>query len=176
MVIVETDRLVVRLFVAGDLDAFAAVTADPQLMRFVGDGTTLTREQTKRWIEVTHANQARDGWTTWAVTDRRTGAVLGYAGLVHGDEAAIEVTYVLGREYWGAGLASELVAALVEHAFGVRGLAELCATIDPANGASRRVVEKAGFRAVAERIDRHGQPEIVYALANPAPAAAIPGS
>jgi ribosomal-protein-alanine N-acetyltransferase len=164
VVIVETDRVVVRSLAAGDLDAFAAVTGDPELMRYVGDGTTLSREETAGWIEITARNQLRDGWTTWAVTDRTTGALIGYAGLVHGDEDAIEVTYVLRRERWGQGLAGEIVAALVEHAFGVRGLPELRATIDPGNAASRRVVEKAGFRAVAERTDQHGQPEILYVL------------
>jgi RimJ/RimL family protein N-acetyltransferase len=162
MVIVETDRLVVRSLIPADLDAFTAVTGDPELMRYVGDGTTLTREETAGWIETTARNQLRDGWTTWAVADRETDALIGYAGLVHGDEDAIEVTYVLGRDQWGRGLASEIVAALVEHAVTVRGLTELRATIDPRNAASRRVVEKAGFRAVAERTDQHGQPEILY--------------
>jgi [ribosomal protein S5]-alanine N-acetyltransferase len=164
VVIVETERVVVRSLVGADLDAFAAVTGDPELMRYVGDGTTLSREETAGWIDVTARNQLRDGWTTWAVADRTTGALIGYAGLVHGDEDAIEVTYVLGRDSWGRGLAGEIVAALVEHAFTVRGLTELRATIDPRNTASRRVVEKAGFRAVAERTDPHGQPEILYVL------------
>ena len=164
MPIVETDRVVVRSLVPEDLDAFAAVTGDPELMRYVGDGTTLTREETADWITTTARNQLRDGWTTWAATDRTTGALLGYAGLVHGDADSIEVTYVLRRDAWGRGLAGEIVAALVEHAFTVRGLAELRATIDPRNAASRRVVERAGFRAVEERTDPHGQPEILYVL------------
>jgi RimJ/RimL family protein N-acetyltransferase len=69
-----------------------------------------------------------------------------------------------------------VVRLFVDGDLDARGLVELRATIDPANRASRRVVEKAGFRAVAERVDVHGQPEIVYALANLAPAGAISGS
>jgi RimJ/RimL family protein N-acetyltransferase len=168
VVIVETDRVVVRSLEPGDLDAFAAVTGDPELMRYVGDGTTLSREDTAGWITTTARNQLRDGWTTWAVADRTTGELLGYAGLVHGDGDSIEITYVLRREHWGRGLAGEIVAALVEHAFAVRGLPELRATIDPRNAASRRVVERAGFRAAAERTDKYGQPEVLYVLTAPA--------
>jgi [ribosomal protein S5]-alanine N-acetyltransferase len=164
VVIAETDRVVVRSLAPADLDAFAAVTGDPELMRYVGDGTTLSRTETAGWIGTTARNQLRDGWTTWAVADRATGALIGYAGLVHGDADAIEVTYVLARQWWGHGLAGEIVGALVDHAFRVRGLTELRATIDPGNVASRRVVEKAGFRAVAERTDQFGQAEILYVL------------
>lgn len=168
MVIVETDRVVVRALEPRDLDAFAAVTGDPELMRYVGDGTTLSREDTAGWIAITARNQLRDGWTTWAVADRTTGELLGYAGLVHGDGDSIEITYVLRREHWGRGLAGEIVAALVEHAFGVCGLPELRATIDPRNAASRRVVERAGFSAAAERTDKYGQLEVLYVLTAPA--------
>ena len=168
VVIAETDRVVVRSLAPDDLDAFAAVTGDPELMRYVGDGTPLSRQQTAEWIDITARNQLRDGWTTWAVADRTTDELIGYAGLVHGDEDSIEVTYVLGRDHWGSGIAGGIVAALVDHAFGVRGLPELRATIDPRNAASRRVVERAGFRAAAERTDQHGQPEILYVLTAPA--------
>ncbi len=48
----ETARLVVRQFTSADLDAFATLCTDPQVMRYVGDGTTLPRGEVERWIGV----------------------------------------------------------------------------------------------------------------------------
>jgi ribosomal-protein-alanine N-acetyltransferase len=165
VIIVRTDRAVVRPFVDGDLDRFAAITGDLDLMRYVDVGTGLTREETAHWIDVTRTNQGKDGWTTWAVADPDTDEVYGYAGLIHGTEPdTIEITYVLLKERWGQGLAGEIVSALCRYALDERGLDAVYATIHPDNTASRRVVEKAGFVAVRERIDKDGNPDILYRL------------
>jgi RimJ/RimL family protein N-acetyltransferase len=161
--IVRTERAVIRPFTDSDLDRFAAITGDLDLMRYVDTGTGLTREETAYWIDVTRRNHAKDGWTTWAVADPDTDEVYGYAGLVHGTEPdTIEITYVLLKERWGQGLASEIVIALSGYALQGRGLAAVYATIHPDNAASRRVIEKAGYVQVRERIDKDGNPDILY--------------
>jgi ribosomal-protein-alanine N-acetyltransferase len=166
VIIVRTERAVVRPFADSDLDRFAAITGDLDLMRYVDTGAGLTRDETAYWIEVTRRNHAKDGWTTWAVADPDTDEVFGYAGLIHGTEPdTIEITYVLMRERWGRGLAGEIVTALSRYALDDRGLDAVYATIHPDNVASRRVVEKAGFVAVRERIDKDGNPDILYRLA-----------
>lgn len=165
MVIVRTERAVIRPFTGRDLDRFAAITGDLDLMRYVDTGTGLTRDETAHWIEVTRTNQAKDGWTTWAVADPDTDEMYGYAGLVHSSEPdAIELTYVLLKERWGQGLAGEIVTALSRYALDERGLDAVYATIHPDNAASRRVVEKAGYTVVRERIDENGDPDILYRL------------
>jgi ribosomal-protein-alanine N-acetyltransferase len=165
VIIVRTERAVIRPFTDSDLDRFAAVTGDLDLMRYVDVGTGLTRDETAHWIEVTRRNHAKDGWTTWAVADPDTDEVYGYAGLIHGSEPdTIEIIYVLLKERWGRGLASEIVNGLARYALDERGLDAVYATIHPDNLASRRVVEKAGFEFVRERIDKDGNPDILYYL------------
>jgi RimJ/RimL family protein N-acetyltransferase len=46
----ETERLFVRHFAPDDLDDFAALCADPVVMRYVGDGQTLPRSEVALWI------------------------------------------------------------------------------------------------------------------------------
>jgi RimJ/RimL family protein N-acetyltransferase len=165
VVIVRTERAVIRPFVDSDLDRFAAITGDLELMRYVDTGTGLTRDETAHWIDVTRTNYAKDGWTTWAVAEPSTDEVFGYAGLVHSSEPdAIEITYVLRKDRWGQGLAGEIVTALSHYALHDRGLDAVYATIHPDNAASRRVVEKAGYEYVRERIDPDGNPDILYRL------------
>ena len=159
-----TDRLAVRTLEPTDLDAFHAITGDVELMRFVDAGVPLTREQTAYWIDKTRENFARDGYTTFAVVDRESRRMIGYAGLIHrpGTEQ-IEITYVLEKAAWGRGLATELARGLVDYGFRERGLRRIEATIDPDNRASRRVVEKLGFRLEGIETDDDGD-TAVYAI------------
>lgn len=103
------------------------------------------------------------------------GHVIGFAGLVHPDgQAEPEVKYALRRSHWGRGLASEALAALVDHGHRVLGLDEIIATVAPANVASQRVLAKAGFTARAPRRDHDGSLTIVlgHRRATPPSAAA----
>ena len=60
--IVETARLYARHFVPADLDEFAALCADTQVLRYVGDGTTLTRDEVANWIAICQQKYANRGW------------------------------------------------------------------------------------------------------------------
>ncbi|MFB3738883.1 MAG: GNAT family N-acetyltransferase [Candidatus Velamenicoccus archaeovorus] len=46
----ETDRLTLRAFAPDDLDDVAAMYADPEVVRFIGDGTAATREGSAEWL------------------------------------------------------------------------------------------------------------------------------
>lgn len=78
----ETERLLVRHFCPDDLDAFAELRADPEVMRYVGDGVTLSRSKVARWIEVCGDKYATSGYGTSAVFERGEGEFVGYCGVV----------------------------------------------------------------------------------------------
>jgi RimJ/RimL family protein N-acetyltransferase len=71
--VLETDRLVVREFDDEHLDDFAALCADAEVMRYVGDGTTLSRPEVERWIEVCRDRYRTRGYGTSAVFERGSG-------------------------------------------------------------------------------------------------------
>ena len=98
--------------------------------------------------------------------ERVTGQPIGWGGLQHstiGIGDCLTVGYVLAPAVWGRGYATEIAVASVAHAFDVLGATELYASVSATNGASRRVLEKAGM-SVHREIDHDGQIEVIYVI------------
>ena len=166
-------RLRGRHWIAGDRAALLEVYGDADAMRYVGDGTVLSEADADRWLDVTARNYARRGYGMFALEDRATGGVVGFAGLVHpGDQPEAEVKYALDRAWWGRGLATEVVRHLLEAAATRFGLAEAIATVAPANVASPRVLAKAGMTRRADRVEEDGSRTRVFGCTLP-PAFAV---
>ena len=77
---------------------------------------------------------------------RNNGQLIGSAGFAEPNHGQYEIGYIFARPYWGRGLATELVMALVNFAFEQLSAAKIWAPVDAKNVASSRVLEKAGFR------------------------------
>ncbi len=151
----ETERLVFRPFEAADLDALAAINADPEVLRFVGDGKPIDRATTALWIERSRANVARHGSGTGAVVERASGALIGWAGVARPKGQPPEIIYGFAKAYWGRGLGRELLGALVDWAAPLVG-PELRATADLRNVASITLLDRAGFRLVDRVVEEDG--------------------
>lgn len=152
----ETERLLVRHFQADDLDAFAELCADPEVMRYVGDGTTLSRAEVEHWIEVCRNKYATRGYGTSAVFEK-TGAFVGYCGVVRApDNEFDELIYVFHRRVWGQGYACEVGRAMLAYVFAHSSLERIYATIYAANLPSQRVAEKLGLRLERELTEPEG--------------------
>jgi RimJ/RimL family protein N-acetyltransferase len=110
---ITTRRLRLRPWRVSDLDALYCLTAHPEVMRFVGDGSTLDRETTALWIRRANENRGRWGFGTHAVLSSDGDHPIGWAGLIHSESAAAphvaEVIYGLDPPCWGRGFASELI-------------------------------------------------------------------
>lgn len=141
-----TLRLRARRWRDSDLASLLEVYGDEDAMRWVGDGSPLTRDEAVRWLEVTNNNYATRGYGMFALESLETGDVIGFIGIVHpGSQPEPEVKYALGRQHWGKGLATEAVRATVEYGRNAHGLKRIIATTAPANTASHRVLLKCGF-------------------------------
>lgn len=134
----------------GDLEPYARMCADPEVMRFIGGGATLTRdgsgEQVSRFVR--HWDER--GFGLWAAEEKVGGTFVGFVGLAHqgdwtGGEHKTEVGWRLDRAFWGRGFATEGAKASVAHGFEELGLERIISIIQPENAASRRVAEKAGL-------------------------------
>ena len=75
----ETPRLLLRRWRDSDRDSFAAMCADPQVMRFFP--STLGREASDRSIDAWLVQFAERGWSNWAIESRASGEFVGFAGL-----------------------------------------------------------------------------------------------
>lgn len=159
-----TPRLRARRWRPSDLGPLLRVYGDADAMRWVGDGSPVSRDEAERWLEVTAANYARRGYGMFALEDLATGEVVGFVGLVHpGGQVEAEVKYAFAREHWGKGLATEAVEGAVAYGASEHGLTQVIATVAPENEASQRVLTKAGFRPSAPRHSDDGSLTLVFA-------------
>jgi len=164
---IETDRTLLRAYRLDDLDAYAAMWADPVVTRFIG-GWARTREDT--WIRLLRYTGMWPliGYGFWAIEDKATGRFIGEVGfhdlkrdLVPSIEGTPESGWVLIPSTHGKGLATEVVGAIHEWAKGRPGFERTVCIIDPDNGASLSVARKLGYREVT-RTSYQGEPMILF--------------
>lgn len=169
-----TDRLVVRRLTFGDLNDFAALCGDPDVVRFMDDGRPLSRDRTREWIEVSLANYRERGWGCFAVAAKPRDRMIGFAGFARPPErpGVVELVFAFGADHWGRGYATEIAGAMA--AFGLKrcGLNRIEATVYPANEASRRVLEKIGMVYEGRMADDEGTLIDHYAIERVGPTAA----
>jgi ribosomal-protein-alanine N-acetyltransferase len=160
-----TARLRLRPFGPADLDAAHAVYADPEVMRWVGHGAHRMPAETRSALRGYADALAKRGYGFVAVVERASGDLIGDAGLhpLGGRGPDIELGYTLARSAWGRGYGTEIARALAEHAFDALGAERVFAQVEPANRASRHVLEKLGMTERATRM-AHGRPHLLYAV------------
>ena len=165
---IETERLLLRGWRDGDIEPYARLCADPEVMRFIGNGSTLTPEGSGEQISRFLRHWEERGFGLWALEERESGAFVGFAVLVHQEEWTegehrTEVGWRLDRAFCGRCLATEAAKASVSHGLEHIGLERIISIIQPENGASRRVAEKAGLTLRGETRWRD-TPVVWYAI------------
>ncbi len=142
---VETERLVLREWHDDDLDAYAAMCADPEVMLHLGTGATLSREDAWRSMAIFTGHWVLRGYGTWAVEERATGTMVGRIGLHRpAGWPGLEVGWALDRSVWGRGYATEGGAATLEHAWRELDAPRVISLIYPENIRSIAVAERLG--------------------------------
>lgn len=151
----HTDRLILRTFRESDIDAYAAMGADPEVMAFLSaDGGLLSRADSWRQMAMMLGHWELRGYGTWVVEERDTGELVGRVGL-HNPEGwpDRELGWTIARKFWGRGYAAEAARASIAHAFETLGWTHLVSLIHPDNHRSARLAERLGYRI-------HGTAEI----------------
>jgi ribosomal-protein-alanine N-acetyltransferase len=143
---VETARLRLRMFTPEDLAPLSVIFADPDVTEYLGkDGRPISVEETTFALTSIIQHWHKHGFGRWAVEDKAQGKLLGYAG-IRSLEGQPELVYLLAKEYWGMGLATEVAAACLRYGFTEKGFDSILALTRPLNVRSRRVMEKIGMR------------------------------
>lgn len=159
MLILETERLVLRHLEPADLKPLSLLYEDPEIRRYFPDGT-LTPEETRQeieWFRNGHPKHPELG--LWATMDRKTGAFIGRCGLLpwsidNVDE--VELAFLIDKARWRQGLASEASRAIIGYAREKLGLTRLICLIMPGNEASVGVALGIGMTFDREHTDEHG--------------------
>ena len=147
----ETPRLLMRQFRESDWDAYASMSADDEVMRFIGTGVKLTRDESWRSMANFLGHWQLRGYGMWALESKETGTFLGRVGF-HDPPGwpGFELGWLLGRAHWGKGYAREAAQAALAHAFGTLGRKRVISLIRHGNARSIRVAEAIGERLAGE--------------------------
>lgn len=147
-----TDRLILRPFTSGDLDAYAAMNADPEVMRFYP--FTYSREQSQASLEKCAASWEEHGYGFSAVTDK-SGGFLGLCGLSYFSAESpfspqVEIGWRFVPSAWGQGYASEAARAWLQFGFEEKGLDQIVSFTAVPNEPSAKVMQRIGMSRHAE--------------------------
>ncbi len=163
----ETARLRLRLFAERDLDALAAIYADPQSMQYIGEGKTVSRSDTWRAIAAMLGHWALRGYGMWAIELKATGETIGRAGFIDSEGwPEFELGWQVARGHWGHGYAPEAAGFALDYARTRLARRRVASLIRPPNAPSIRVAEKIGMRPDG-RIELLGGPVLRYAAGDP---------
>lgn len=147
MIVVETPRLLLRHLTWDDVDDMARIYADPVVMKFYP--STRTYEETKQKFELTIGSYEKHGFGLWATIHKADNKFIGRCGLIAqvvDGQSEVEIGYMLAKEYWGQGLATEAARAIRDYGFEKLGYSRLISLIDPGNIASQKVAMKNGLK------------------------------
>lgn len=145
----ETERLRLLTWDERHVGPFAALSADPEVMRYFLAPQSL--EQSRASVEMWKSQFAAQGWSNWAVESKESGEFIGFIGLSVPRRQlpfspCVEIGWRLARQFWGRGLATEGARACLRVAFEELGLQEVVSFTALVNLPSRAVMERIGMR------------------------------
>jgi RimJ/RimL family protein N-acetyltransferase len=166
--VLETERLLLCRWESADWREFSAISSDPEVMRYINDGSLWSEQRTREFVERQRILFATRGFCRWKVVDRSSGELAGFCGIgsLHG-LADFEIGWWLARRFWGQGLATEAARAALNDGFERACLARIIALAQIPNVASIRVMEKIGMRRECE-LEFRGRVVVQYAAATQA--------
>jgi [ribosomal protein S5]-alanine N-acetyltransferase len=135
---ITTNRLVLRLACEDDLKELHSIFSSPLAMKYWSTLPHTHENQTSEFINAMMSTQFDEGEDFIVELD---GVVIGKAGFWRFPE----IGYIFHPDYWGKGLASEAIAALIDYGFRERKIANIVADVDPRNLRSIRMLERLGF-------------------------------
>jgi RimJ/RimL family protein N-acetyltransferase len=151
-----TAHLELRRFTPGDFPLVSRLYSDPEVTRFLGgvkDRAGIERLMSERILEY---YDRHPGLGTWATIERSTGACVGMHVLnyIRG-ETIVQIGYILFREFWGRGYATEMARPLLRYGFTSLGLARIAGITDLDHVVSQRVLAKIGLERRPDREFTH---------------------
>jgi ribosomal-protein-alanine N-acetyltransferase len=148
---IETERLRLRIVCRNDLNDLAKLFADPDVVKYVGDGKPASREEAAKAVESMIAHWQKHRFGRWIAADKSNGAFIGFGGL-RSLFGTPEVVYHLTKKHWGKGFATELARAALRFGFEERHFPRIVAITRPLNTASIHVMKKLGMQ-----FEKHAQ-------------------
>lgn len=146
---IETERLILRRWRPEDREPYAAMSADPEVMDWLGQ-PPMTRAQSDAQVDRFEAQFEQLGHGFFAVERKADGAFLGFAALAPIPPGpprpeGCEIGWRLARQAWGNGFATEAAIALLDFGFEQLKLAEIVSFTARTNLRSQAVMRRIGL-------------------------------
>jgi [ribosomal protein S5]-alanine N-acetyltransferase len=165
MIILETERLLLRYLRHEDIPCLINLWTDPDVTRYMGGPRDVETLRTN--LVGVAGNPLAEQFDLWPLVERSSGLLIGHSGLLEKEVDGLteyEMVYVLARSTWGKGYATEIGRALVTYAYHVRNINRLIALVEPENTASEKVAIKVGMHLEKEVVRPGGGIRRVYAV------------
>lgn len=150
---IETSRLIIRPPVSEDFETFWAMSNDPDVKRYTGGVTALSREAALAGHEQScrEFDASDSAGCVFSVEEKSSGRCIGYCGLKRSVRlGGTELLYGFEKSAWGRGCASEAADAVLRYGFEALRLDVIYAAVNPENAASERIVQKLGMRQTGQ--------------------------
>jgi len=148
----NTERLLLRTFEKDDLEPFAAMVSNLEVMqRATYDGNTMTRTQAWNWLCFMLGHWHMRGFGIWGIEEKSSGELIGRTGLQFWDCLEdVELVWMLAKSAWGKGFALEGARAAIDHGLNTLALPRIVAVIHQENKPSIRLAERLGMEMEKE--------------------------
>ena len=142
-----TSRLLLRHFLPGDAESLFAILSDEESMKFYGHEPHESLDDTKEVIRQIEERYARKQALRWGITFKGEDRLIGSCSIFHFDAGfdCAETGYELNRAFWGKGIMTEAMSAILTFGFSELGLHRIEAIIDIENERSKGLLLKLGF-------------------------------
>jgi RimJ/RimL family protein N-acetyltransferase len=155
---IRTSRLLLRRWRAEDVEPFAAICGDPEVMRYVGSGAIRTHEQSAFSVQAFEREWEENGFGLFAVELLGGDQMIGFTGLAIPTFLpeilpTVELGWRFARSVWGKGYATEAARAALDFALVQLRLPDVVSIYQADNHASARIVQKLGMRFDRETVD-----------------------
>jgi len=164
MVRLETDRLILRMFREDDAEAYARICADPEVMRYLGEGKALSVFEAWRQMAFLVGHWQLLGYGHFAVEEKSSGRLIGRVGFLNpAGWPGFELGWTLAREFWAKGYASEGARRALKYAFEEMDRDHVISLIDPDNKPSIKVAERLGEK-LEGKTELFGHEVLIYGI------------
>ena len=152
MLVLETERLLLRPFTLDDAPFALTLLNEPSFLHFIGDKNVRSHEAARQYIQTGPlASYERNGFGLLVVELNDSHTPIGMCGLLKREELpAPDIGFAFLPDYWGQGFAFEAASAVMKDAGERRKLTQVLAIVNPDNDASIKLLERLGLRFVRE--------------------------
>lgn len=148
-----TPRLFLRPFGLSDAEALHRILSQPGVLLYFPNQTPPELGRVERMINFQLEHWQLHGFGWWAIEDKETSRFIGWSGLQFLPETdEVEIAYLLDRDSWGRGLATEAARSGLMFGFDQTGQDEIVGIVHPDNIGSKRVLEKLGLQFTDRKI------------------------